>query len=220
MKRSYIKRKTPLRRVSKKRAALMRKVGPERRELKERVGECMYCRKALDPERLDAHEVANGAAREKCMEEPLLVIVLCRPCHDDVQGWQPARQIGLHFKWLIERGCKRFCELNGLADTAVVPDDVITFLMYQKPAKRRVKAMTPRVKKRSATTRLQEIFHHYQNNVVGGRPVTMEEVSQWAIDNQLYPVPSIRDAADLAAVWDRRFLELTKAPTDAPKPAA
>lgn len=61
----------------------------------------------------------------------------CRGCHEDVGSWKPARQIGLHFKWLIELGCKRYCELKGLADTAVVPADVVTFLLYQKPPKRK-----------------------------------------------------------------------------------
>ncbi len=121
-----------LRYVSKDRAKLMKTLSPERCELKVHVGCCMKCRKALGPAYLDAHEIANGAAREDCMDEPLLVMVLCRKCHNRVQGQPPAKQIALHFRWLIDVACAKYCDLTGTAPTHVVGEDVVTFLMMGK----------------------------------------------------------------------------------------
>jgi hypothetical protein len=130
--RTQMKR-TPLKRVSKKRAKLMRTLSPVRRELKKTIGQCMRCLDPLPPDYLDVHEIASGAAREKCLSEPSLQLVLCRECHEDVQSWPPAKQIALRHQWLIEEACEKYCELNGLADTAVVAAEVFVFLMYQKP---------------------------------------------------------------------------------------
>lgn len=66
-------------------------------------------------------------------------------------------------------------------------------------------------KKRSATKRYQEIAHHYQNNVVGGRPFTTDEVTCWIFKHNLFPVASIRDSDEYAADWERRFAEARKA---------
>src|SRR5689334_18289832 len=90
--RGAAKRK-PMRAVSKKRAKLMRVVGPARREMKEETGCCMVCRKPLPVESLDAHEIAGGSARGKCLSEPLLQMVLCRACHTIAQTAPPADQI-------------------------------------------------------------------------------------------------------------------------------
>lgn len=117
----------------------MKTLGPERRELKEEVGCCMCCREPLQPEWLDVHEIASGPAREKCLTEPLLQLVVCRDCHHHVQSQTAAKQIAWLFKWLIEKTCEKYCELKGYAPTAVVPADVHTFLMYQKAPKKRHK---------------------------------------------------------------------------------
>ena len=52
------------------------------------------------------------------------------------------------------------------------------------------------------------MFNAYRDTV-GGRPCTMEEVSEWALANGFYPVPSIRDDAEKCAAWDLRFVEVT-----------
>lgn len=64
--------------------------------------------------------------------------------------------------------------------------------------------------KRTAKARYLELFDCYRATV-GGRAVTMEEVSRWVFENRLYPVPSIRDALELHELWERRFAEVRKA---------
>jgi len=62
--------------------------------------------------------------------------------------------------------------------------------------------------KRSAQARMQEIFRHYQEKVVGGRPVTMDEVAEWLIGQGLYPVPTIRSSAEEVAAWEKLWAEV------------
>ncbi len=131
--------RTPLKRVSKKRAALMAKVGPERRARKESTQMCMCCREPLPAYLLEIHEVASGPAREKCLEWIDLQLVLCRGCHEHVQRWPAAKQIALGMMWDIEKRCALYCDLKGYAPTAVVADEVITFLMFKKPPRKRGK---------------------------------------------------------------------------------
>ncbi len=124
-----------LRRVSKKRAELMKTLSPDRRELKEEVGECMWCGVPYAPDALDVHEIAAGGSREKCLTEPLLLMVLCRHCHGDIQGKPPAKQIAVLTEWSIDRICKAYCDVKGLAPRAVSRSDVTTFLFFRKPPK-------------------------------------------------------------------------------------
>jgi hypothetical protein len=53
--------------------------------------------------------------------------------------------------------------------------------------------------------RLQDAFHFYYETIAGRRPVTMDEVAAWAIEHKLFPVPGVRDSAELGAAWDARF---------------
>lgn len=115
----------PLRRVSKKRAALNRKVKPMRDEYK--AGECMKCRKVPAD---DCHEIATAAAREQCLTEWSLVIALCRSCHSEVQNWTPATQIALLAAYRIDKACERYCELKGYAPSYVSRNSVLTALEY------------------------------------------------------------------------------------------
>ncbi len=117
----------------------MKTLSPERRELKERVGQCMACGKPMAPEYLDVHEIAAGGSREKCLGVPLLQLVLCRMCHETIQPWPPSRQIAVRVRWQIRESCLRYCEVKGLAPTAVEPADVVIHLMFQKPPRKRGK---------------------------------------------------------------------------------
>lgn len=118
----------------------MKTLAPERRELKERVGCCMKCWKQLPPDMLDVHELAAGGSREKCLLVPELQLVLCRVCHDGLQGVPPAKQIAVIVQWNIQWLCHLYCETKGLAPTAVEPADVAIFLMFrEQPKKKRAK---------------------------------------------------------------------------------
>ena len=59
--------------------------------------------------------------------------------------------------------------------------------------------------KRSAKSRYQEIARVYRAQV--GRAFTSEEVVDWIVENDLYPVPTIRDEEDLQDAWEARFQE-------------
>lgn len=139
MKRSPITRRQPmkrgkgLRRVSKKRAKLMREVGPQRKAFVESVGTCMVCRQRPA---VECHEICAGAAREACLDEWMLVMAVCRRCHTKIQSTPAAKQIKLRIRWTIEETCRRYCELKGLAPTAVVAQEVILRLACAKKGKR------------------------------------------------------------------------------------
>jgi hypothetical protein len=122
-------KRTPLRRVSKKRAALMREVGPERKAFLEEIGVCMVCRQ--NPPQ-DCHEIASGSAREDCLTEWDLIAVVCRKCHDKIQHWKPAKQIALVMAFRIDAACRRYCELKGFALTHVDRNAVLCALEYAK----------------------------------------------------------------------------------------
>lgn len=118
-----MKRK-PIRRVSLKRAKLMRELAPERLARKREVGCCMDCRRVLPPEALDIHEIASGAAREECLRVVELQLVLCRQCHDRLQGAKAALQIAVAVRWYAKRLCERYDELKGYAAGFTDPGDV------------------------------------------------------------------------------------------------
>ncbi len=92
-------RKTPLRRESKKHAARRRACAPFRRELIRKVGRCEKCgRRWWAVDKLDPHEIARGAHRQKALDKPFAVLIVCRQCHeefDDTHAWPYARQLAL-----------------------------------------------------------------------------------------------------------------------------
>lgn len=139
-------RKT-LKYVSDERKKLMATVGPERQARKQIIGECQHCRTEGTIDQLDVHEIAAGGTREKCLWIADLQIVLCRKCHKLIQGMPPAKQIAIRAKWHIDFACKMYCEVKGLAPTAVVADEVVSYLMYAKtkPTKKK-RAKKPKTK--------------------------------------------------------------------------
>src|SRR5262245_26294996 len=72
-------RRKGLRPMSKKRAKLMREVGPERKAFVESAWSCMVC---YMEKPTDCHEIARGPAREKALSEPSLWLAVCRRCHE------------------------------------------------------------------------------------------------------------------------------------------
>jgi hypothetical protein len=38
---------------------------------------------------------------------------------------------------------------------------------------------------------------------------TMDEVTNWALEHKLYPVPKRGDAADICEAWERKLKEVT-----------
>lgn len=117
-----------MRRVSLKRAALLRSLKAKRQAMKESAGECMVCHRRLPPDSLDCDEIARGHAREKCLDEPLLILVSCRGCHDLTQNWTPTERIALRVRWLIDQVAARYCELRGTARTYVTGAEIVDAL--------------------------------------------------------------------------------------------
>jgi hypothetical protein len=126
MKRTPLKRKTPLKRVSKKRAKLMRTVAPARKEFRLAVGVCMLCRQNPASEN---HEIARGPAREKCLEVLDLQLCVCRSCHDSIQHAHPADQLALRTIWDIDYRTLKYNELMGR--NLIDAEDVIARLMFR-----------------------------------------------------------------------------------------
>jgi hypothetical protein len=128
-------KRTPLKRISAKRRKLMATAGPERRAYKEQVGQCMICRRQESPDWLDAHEIAAGAAREACLTEWNLILVVCRECHERIQHSKPEKQIAYLAKWFIDQACAKYNELKGTAPTHVTAMGVLDYLDYSKDLK-------------------------------------------------------------------------------------
>lgn len=97
-----------MRRVSAKRQRRMREAKPIRDELIEKVGECEICGTSLSQPRrgmpmelsqLCCHEIANGPLREKALDQPYALLVLCWYCngHEVVNKgeWPESRQLAV-----------------------------------------------------------------------------------------------------------------------------
>ena len=122
MKRSRI------RSVSSKRRKRMNEVRPLRQALVEAAGRCMACRVSARDARLDCHEILNGALRDKTLDEPCSLLVLCWNCNSnkmtDKAEWPVARQLALlqerdpdsydlvRFNWLRNPNAPRFVTQN------------------------------------------------------------------------------------------------------------
>lgn len=87
-------KRSPLRRQSLKRAALMREAGPAREAYLEQFPLCMvpWCGNRS----VDVHEILRGCYREVALSERAALLALCRACHD---------QFGSAAKWPVARQC-------------------------------------------------------------------------------------------------------------------
>ena len=94
-----------MRRVSKKRAARNAEAKPILDALIARVGRCEVCprdhrqvRSGWIRWRLDVHHIARGSHREKALDKPFAVLVVCWVCHERIHfgtGWPQARQLAI-----------------------------------------------------------------------------------------------------------------------------
>lgn len=146
MKRSPLKRKTPMKRStkpmrkqSKKRAKLMRTVGPERKAYIAEFGKCMACGSR---KRLCVHEMAKGSHREAALSEPCTWLVACWLCNtrylEDYSIWPLARQLATKLKYDPDRfDLERFNEIRGRAATAITIEEVRQWLDWEENQERR-----------------------------------------------------------------------------------
>ncbi len=61
--------------------------------------------------------------------------------------------------------------------------------------------------KRTKQQRLIDVVELYKKTK-GYVAVSMDDVAEWAVDNELYPVPTIRDPQALGDAWEARFRKL------------
>jgi hypothetical protein len=77
----------------------MNEVRPLRQALVQAAGQCMACHVSARDARLDCHEILNGALRDKTLDEPCSLLVLCWNCNSnemtDKKLWPVARQLAL-----------------------------------------------------------------------------------------------------------------------------
>ena len=142
-----LKRKQPLKRtvtrnmnarklrpVAKRKVATVRKANKERAAFCLEVGFCMNCGNKTRP--LVCHELVRGANRYKGIQERLVQLVLCGPCHDQLhrENWTLARQISIRrFALPNETGVRESVNrLRGRARDAVSEEEVNQCRMKNK----------------------------------------------------------------------------------------
>ena len=120
-----MKRK-PLRRISKKRSALLRAIGPDRRAYIHEFGACVACG---SKRALSVHEIACGAFRAKAFAEPCTWLCLCFACNSgpftDYSVWPLERQLALKLRVDESRfDLEKFNALRGRASGAITMEDL------------------------------------------------------------------------------------------------
>ena len=132
---------------SKKRQARMAEVKPIRQGLIDRVGECELCgASAVRPNRsrmpglsqLCCHEIANGPHRDKALDKPYAILVLCWYCNGNEvtnkREWPEAKQLALLALSRPEDfDVRAFCSLiNPNAPNRVTYEEVVEELVMIK----------------------------------------------------------------------------------------
>lgn len=89
-----------MRRVSKKRQQRLKEAKQVREALIAKHRRCMLCHRAPGGWRsqLCCHEIARGPDRDKALDKPYAILVLCQKCHMDeihANSWSEARQLAL-----------------------------------------------------------------------------------------------------------------------------
>ena len=133
-----------MRRQSDKRRARMAEVRPIRQALIEKVGECELCGESpknpsrgrpLELSQLCCHEIANGPHRNKALDKPYAILVLCWYCNGhevtDKKKWPEAKQLALlGLSRPEDFDLQAFCELiNPNAPNRVTYSEVIEEMM-------------------------------------------------------------------------------------------
>jgi hypothetical protein len=141
-RKTPLNRSAPLKRVSAKRAALMRKVGPARRAYISEIGYCAACwvldRKFVN-ERLAVHEIAKGSHREKALSERAAWLVACDHCNCGRLNDYSVCPLELQLVVKLFSDPEHFDlakvnELRGRAATAIVMSDLLKFVsLKQQP---------------------------------------------------------------------------------------
>lgn len=95
-------KRTPLRKVGKQKQREQRTVDPMRRLLRSTKGRCVHCDRAFAVDHLECHEIVGGSNRWKAVQDPDLWLVVCRECHQVVQGMTKSAQVALKTKQVIQ----------------------------------------------------------------------------------------------------------------------
>ena len=103
-----------MRRVSLKRQALLKRVGPVRAALREEIGRCERCRKR----QVRLHELTQGfGKRYKALGDRSLIVGLCDTCHALIHSMGCAGKIEclaiLKTRRPADYCLQRFWEMNG-----------------------------------------------------------------------------------------------------------
>jgi hypothetical protein len=61
--------------------------------------------------------------------------------------------------------------------------------------------------KRTKNARLNAVLDKFRESI-GGRPFTTIELSNYILDNRLWPVPTIRDDIHRQYEWEERFSQI------------
>ena len=75
-----------MRRVSKKRRAVLSQVAKWRQDFRLRVGRCEKCLRPAPPDRLDVHELTPGCDRVRALNKSYAVLALHRFCHTEIEA--------------------------------------------------------------------------------------------------------------------------------------
>lgn len=92
-----------MRRVSKKRAALIKAVSKWRKDFRIQIGRCEMCLKPAHWGHLDVHELVPGSSRSKALDKPYACMCLHRRCHNIMEMLTIPQQMAYLLKNAPER---------------------------------------------------------------------------------------------------------------------
>lgn len=99
---TFAPRAKPMNKVAPKRKSQRDALAPYRVWLKASAGCCMKCRAKRASVELDVHEIPAGAHRDRALQNPWTWLLLCRDCHDVLQGIDPQIQVEVLFAWIVD----------------------------------------------------------------------------------------------------------------------
>lgn len=84
-----------MRRVSKKRAALIKAVAKWRKDFRIQIGRCELCLKPAHWGHLDCDEIARGSFRGMALTARFAILSVHRHCHSFIQNWSRPKRLAL-----------------------------------------------------------------------------------------------------------------------------